>query len=149
MGRRLSYSIIGTGLTGRKNVATLPIYIAGFFTVHEYIIVLLFDEIGGNFTSPSTCSSHPISPPPTPSSPPPLLPSSPPPLLPSSPQEATLSRSELTHDHVMMMHHTSVEGVDDMASLGDLHEAAILYNIQQRYSKDVIYVSLTQATQYR
>ena len=67
----------------------------------------------------------------------------------SSLQEATLSRSELTHDHVMMMHHTSVEGVDDMASLGDLHEAAILYNIQQRYSKDVIYVSLTQATQYR
>ena len=86
-------------------------------------------------TIPSTCSS----------SPPPLHPSL---LLPSSSQEAILSRSELTHDHVMVMHHTSVEGVDDMASLGDLHEAAILYNIQQRYSKDVIYVSLTQATQY-
>ena len=49
----------------------------------------------------------------------------------------------------MVMHHTSVEGVDDMASLGDLHEAAILYNIQQRYSKDVIYVSPNQTSQYR
>jgi len=62
----------------------------------------------------------------------------------SPPQVATLARSDLTHDHVMVMHHTSVEGVEDMASLGDLHEAAILYNIQQRYSKDIIYVSLTQ-----
>ena len=47
----------------------------------------------------------------------------------------------LTHEVVMSMHTTSVEGVDDMATLGDLHEAAILYNIQQRYCKDTIYVS--------
>lgn len=41
----------------------------------------------------------------------------------------------------MPMHQTSVEGVDDMAKLGDLHEAAILYNLFQRYHKDIIYVS--------
>ncbi len=71
-----------------------------------------------------------------------LLPSPPP--LPSSPplpsQSATLSRASLTHDVVMTMHSTSIEGVEDMALLGDLHEAAILYNIQQRYWNDVIYV---------
>ena len=38
------------------------------------------------------------------------------------------------------MHQTSVEGVEDMANLGDLHEASILFNIQQRYRKDLIYV---------
>ena len=42
---------------------------------------------------------------------------------------------------VMPMHHTSAEGVEDMAVLGDLHEAAILYNIQQRYCNNKIYVS--------
>ena len=45
----LIHSINGTGLTGRKNVATLSTSIAGFFTVHEYIIVLFFDGIGGNY----------------------------------------------------------------------------------------------------
>ena len=39
------------------------------------------------------------------------------------------------------MHPTSIDSVDDMASLGDLHEAAILYNIYQRYMNDKIYVS--------
>lgn len=42
------------------------------------------------------------------------------------------------------MHETSVAGVQDMAELGDLHEAAILYNIYQRYTKDVIYVRTKQ-----
>ena len=41
----------------------------------------------------------------------------------------------------MPMHQTSVDGVDDMAKLGDPHEAAILYNLFQRYHKDIIYVS--------
>ena len=39
------------------------------------------------------------------------------------------------------MHQTSVEGVDDMANLGDLHDAAILHNLHLRYKNDKIYVS--------
>ena len=39
------------------------------------------------------------------------------------------------------MHQTSVDGVDDMANLGDLHDAAILHNLHLRYKNDKIYVS--------
>ena len=50
-------------------------------------------------------------------------------------------RDSLSHDTAAPMHDTSIAGVDDMAELGDLHEGAILYNIYQRYKKDIIYVS--------
>jgi myosin heavy subunit len=39
------------------------------------------------------------------------------------------------------MHGSSVEGVEDMAHLEDLHEAGILHNLHVRYKKDQIYVS--------
>ena len=39
------------------------------------------------------------------------------------------------------MHETSVRSVEDMSALGDLHEAAILHNIHQRYRANKIYVS--------
>lgn len=37
------------------------------------------------------------------------------------------------------MHPTSVSGVEDMITLGDLHEASLLHNITLRYQKDEVY----------
>lgn len=50
--------------------------------------------------------------------------------------KATLSREK-----VLPMHQTSADGVEDMSMLGDLHEAAILLNLHQRYQQGNIYVS--------
>lgn len=41
------------------------------------------------------------------------------------------------------MHQSSIDGVEDMSALAELHEAAIMHNLYQRYQKDSIYVSAT------
>ena len=38
-----------------------------------------------------------------------------------------------------VMGESSIEGVEDMIQLQDLHEGSLLYNIAQRYHKKLIY----------
>ena len=51
-----------------------------------------------------------------------------------------LQQGELSRDKVFPMHPTSINGVEDMSTLAELHEAAIMYNLYLRYQKDCIYV---------
>ncbi|KAM7442344.1 Unconventional myosin-X [Porites harrisoni] len=51
----------------------------------------------------------------------------------------SIAKDSLNRQKVTPMHQTSVDGVDDMANLGDLHDAAILHNLHLRYKNDKIY----------
>uniref|UniRef100_A0A8C4WUF6 Unconventional myosin-X-like n=1 Tax=Gopherus evgoodei TaxID=1825980 RepID=A0A8C4WUF6_9SAUR len=51
-------------------------------------------------------------------------------------------QASLPREKVLPMHQTSVEGVEDMSMLGDMHEAAILLNLHQRYQQDSIYTNI-------
>lgn len=52
-----------------------------------------------------------------------------------------LQQAEVTREQVYAMHQSSIDGVEDMSALAELHEAAIMHNLYQRYKKDNIYVS--------
>lgn len=56
-------------------------------------------------------------------------------------QVYTYKQNALTRQKVQPMHHSSVRGVEDMATLEDLHDGAIMHNLHQRYQQRQIYVS--------
>ncbi|KAL0184012.1 hypothetical protein M9458_019708, partial [Cirrhinus mrigala] len=51
----------------------------------------------------------------------------------------TLDLGEVNRLKVFPMHPTSISGVEDMSTLAELHEAAIMHNLFLRYQKDLIY----------
>uniref|UniRef100_A0A3B5MY38 Myosin motor domain-containing protein n=1 Tax=Xiphophorus couchianus TaxID=32473 RepID=A0A3B5MY38_9TELE len=54
-------------------------------------------------------------------------------------QVYTYKQNALTRQKVQPMHHSSVRGVEDMATLEDLHDGAIMHNLYQRYHQRQIY----------
>lgn len=52
-----------------------------------------------------------------------------------------LQKAELNRETVYPMHPSSIHGAEDMSTLAELHEAAIMHNLFLRYQKDNIYVS--------
>lgn len=57
-------------------------------------------------------------------------------------QVYTYKQNALTRQKVQPMHHSSIRGVEDMATLEDLHDGAIMHNLFLRYQQRHIYVSL-------
>ncbi|CAL8267749.1 unnamed protein product [Lota lota] len=53
-----------------------------------------------------------------------------------------VERPELNRDTVFPMHPSSIHGVEDMSTLAELHEAAIMHNLYLRYQKDLIYTNI-------
>ncbi|KAK5857623.1 hypothetical protein PBY51_010853 [Eleginops maclovinus] len=53
-----------------------------------------------------------------------------------------LQQAEITRERVYAMHQSSIDGVEDMSALAELHEAAIMHNLYQRYQKDNIYTNI-------
>ncbi|CAJ1072946.1 unconventional myosin-X isoform X2 [Xyrichtys novacula] len=54
-------------------------------------------------------------------------------------QVYTYKQNALTRQKVQPMHHSSIRGVEDMATLEDLHDGAIMYNLFLRYQQRHIY----------
>ena len=53
-----------------------------------------------------------------------------------------LHQQDLTHDVTYPISENVLEGLDDMSSISDLHESAILHNLELRYRHSVIYTSI-------
>ncbi|XP_060899643.1 unconventional myosin-X [Labrus mixtus] len=54
-------------------------------------------------------------------------------------QVYTYKQNALTRQKVQAMHHSSIRGVEDMATLEDLHDGAIMHNLFLRYQQRHIY----------
>ncbi|GAB5567360.1 unconventional myosin-X isoform X4 [Prionailurus iriomotensis] len=54
-------------------------------------------------------------------------------------QVFTYKQSTITHQKVTAMHPVSEEGVDDMATLTELHGGSIMHNLYRRYKRNQIY----------
>ncbi|KAM4556029.1 unconventional myosin-X [Fundulus diaphanus] len=54
-------------------------------------------------------------------------------------QVYTYKQNALTRQKVQPMHHSSIRGVEDMATLEELHDGAIMHNLFQRYQQRQIY----------
>ncbi|XP_056145205.1 unconventional myosin-X [Lampris incognitus] len=54
----------------------------------------------------------------------------------------SLQRAEVSRETVYPMHPSSIHGVEDMSTLAELHEAAIMHNLYLRYQKDNIYTNI-------
>uniref|UniRef100_A0A8C6PD54 Myosin X, like 1 n=1 Tax=Nothobranchius furzeri TaxID=105023 RepID=A0A8C6PD54_NOTFU len=54
----------------------------------------------------------------------------------------TTDYGEVINTHSIVMHQSSIDGVEDMSALADLHEAAIMHNLYQRYQNDNIYTNI-------
>ncbi|KAJ8253356.1 hypothetical protein GJAV_G00212020 [Gymnothorax javanicus] len=57
-------------------------------------------------------------------------------------QVLSLHPGDVCRERVQVMHQSSLDGVEDMSSLSDLHEAAIMLNLYQRYQRDLIYTNI-------
>ncbi|XP_025779536.1 unconventional myosin-X [Puma concolor] len=58
-------------------------------------------------------------------------------------QVFTYKQSTITHQKVTAMHPVSEEGVDDMATLTELHGGSIMHNLYRRYKRNQIYERYT------
>ncbi|XP_030643484.1 unconventional myosin-X [Chanos chanos] len=54
----------------------------------------------------------------------------------------SLNVREANRTRVFPMHPSSVSGVEDMSTLAELHEAAIMHNLFLRYQQDLIYTNI-------
>ncbi|XP_023661619.2 unconventional myosin-X [Paramormyrops kingsleyae] len=53
-----------------------------------------------------------------------------------------LQSSEVSREKLYAMHLSSINGVEDMSTLAELHEAAIMHNLYIRYWEDCIYTNI-------
>ncbi|XP_028809967.1 unconventional myosin-X-like [Denticeps clupeoides] len=53
-----------------------------------------------------------------------------------------LQQAEVDRNRVYPMDQSSISGVEDMSTLAELHEAAIMHNLHLRYQKDLIYTNI-------